>query len=125
MQQTLNKLSSREAQASVENMRQTLQRLSSKAGVVATLALDRSTGALIQTTGSIASKILAPSTTAPRTFDNTAPAIASETASSPQRTAEADLESFAAMAWNFANAAGALVHGLDSEVCCDITRVSS
>lgn len=83
---------------------ETLGRLSKKAGVLATIVLDRASGGILKTTGSLSSSRISLNTS---------------TNSDQQDTRPRELqgiEEMAVMVWNFVNATGGLIHGLDSEV---------
>ena len=88
---------------------ESLGRLSKKAGVLATIVLDRPSGAILNTTGNIS--LVRTSST-----KNTSSALnASDEASGGSEDIRG-VEQMAAMVWNFVNATGALVQGLDPEV---------
>jgi len=85
--------------------------LSKKIGVQATIAIDQNTGAILNKTGDISFT------------NNTRPSSASNAASngmddSSSKEAEEvhGIEDMAMMVWKFVQAAGGLIHGLDSEV---------
>lgn len=85
--------------------------MSKKSGVVATLVLESGSGTVIQrggSIGSIGSSYFASTAQKTPAFDS------AEAESAPN--AETDVDRFAAMVWNFVNAAGGLVKGLDPEV---------
>ncbi|KAI9733218.1 MAG: hypothetical protein M1818_007336 [Claussenomyces sp. TS43310] len=86
-----------------------LDSLSKKAGVLATIVLDRSSGAIVTTTGSLASSAGLNSSSV-----LSASAISSEDSGQnfkePQGTQE-----MASMVWNFVSAAGDMIQGLDTE----------
>ncbi|KAH8811474.1 hypothetical protein F5884DRAFT_854822 [Xylogone sp. PMI_703] len=95
---------------------ETLNRLSKKDGVQTAIALDRTTGAILRTTGqftvsnSSRSASQAPGNGAAGSLnldDSTSNSNGSET--------RGGIEELAAMVWNFVNSAGELVQGLDSE----------
>lgn len=92
---------------------ESLGRLSKKAGVLATVVLDRPSGAILNTTGDI-SLIRASSAS------NTSSALnAASNASDEASSGSGNLggvEQMAAMIWNFVNVTGGLVQGLDAEV---------
>ncbi|KAF4624403.1 hypothetical protein G7Y89_g13769 [Cudoniella acicularis] len=89
------------------NVSETIARLSGKAGVKATMVLDRSLNTVLQTSGSFSSFRSADSSRNPVT----------STSSTTDNNAlkEEGVEEFAAMIWNFVNSAGGLVHDLDAE----------
>jgi hypothetical protein len=73
--------------------------------VKATIVLDRSSGAIISSTGAFSSSRL------------------SSTTDEANGTSQAQgAEDMAAMVWKFVNAAGGMVTGLDAEVCCPIRK---
>lgn len=87
-----------------------LGRLSKKPGVKAGIVIDRTTGAILKTTGQIdalrASKARQAATAA--SFSNDAPAA--------EESQSQGIEDFAALVWNFVNNSGNLVQELDTEV---------
>jgi dynein light chain roadblock-type len=104
---------------------ESLGRLSKKAGVLATIALDRTSGAILTTTGSIS-----PSHTSIVT--NASPAVnASSSTSDEVASGSGDIggvHQLASLVWNFVNASAGLVQGLDAEVTilsCGIIIVRS
>ncbi|KAK3298288.1 uncharacterized protein B0H64DRAFT_438778 [Chaetomium fimeti] len=90
---------------------ETLGRLSKKAGVRATIALDRASGAILKTSGQVGSI----RTTKPS--GSSVPAAGSFTnegdGSGPNH--DQGTEELASMVWNFVNTAGSLVQELDTE----------
>lgn len=76
--------------------------MSKKAGVLATIVLDRSSGAILNTTGSI-----------PLSRASKATNISDEVNGSGDL---GGVERMGAMVWNFVKAAGGLVEDLDAEV---------
>lgn len=82
-----------------------MARLSGKAGVKATMMLDRSLNTVLQTSGSFSSF---------RSLDNSR--NNASTSGENGAVKEEGVEEFAAMIWNFVNSAGGLVHDLDAEV---------
>jgi len=90
---------------------ETLGRLSQKAGVQATVVVDRSTGSILKTTGQVSFRASGARPTSAST--NAAVAVGEEGLTGQ---AEAQpIEEMASMVWNFVNAAGGLVSGLDTE----------
>ncbi|KAK4133318.1 hypothetical protein BT67DRAFT_450214 [Trichocladium antarcticum] len=91
---------------------ETLGRLSKKAGVRATLVLDRVSGAVLKTNGQIDSirktKLPGASLSAAGPFSN-------EGDSNSSSNQNQGAEELAAMVWNFVRTAGSLVQELDSE----------
>jgi len=90
---------------------QTLERLSSKPGVIATVVVDRSSGALLQSTGSFS-------------FWNAATSNSTSTTAkiaSPTNKIESDTQSsdttlhFTAMVCRYVESSGDLVHHMDSD----------
>ncbi|KAK3335724.1 hypothetical protein B0T19DRAFT_436551 [Cercophora scortea] len=99
--------------AGADALEETLGRLSKKAGVKATIVLDRATGAILKTTGQVGS-ILKPKSLGSTVPGQTAAPFSGEapvTTSSPDQGAE----ELAAMVWNFVGTAGSLVEELDTE----------
>lgn len=90
-------------------MEETLGRLSKKAGVRATIVLDRASGAILKTSGQVASV---------RSSTNGVGSGFSSEANNTAAGVEArgPAEEVAGLVWNFMNAAGGLVQGLDEEV---------
>ncbi|TVY89341.1 Dynein light chain roadblock-type 2 [Lachnellula willkommii] len=86
------------------NVSDTMARLSGKAGVKATMMLDRSLNTVLQTSGSFSSF---------RSLDNSR--NTASTSAENGAVKEEGVEEFAAMIWNFVNSAGGLVHDLDAE----------
>jgi dynein light chain roadblock-type len=94
-----------------DQLTESLGRLSKKAGVLATIVLDRATGAILKTTGTLSTETgVIPALTTP--------AATAEAAGLGERNGISDI---ALMAWNIVNAAGGLIHGLDNEVICHDT----
>jgi dynein light chain roadblock-type len=85
-------------------LEETLGRLNKKAGVKATIVLDRTSGAILKTSGQILSVRV------PKTDGSSVPGL------TEGQTESQAVEELAAMVWNFVNAAGGLVQDLDSEV---------
>lgn len=85
-------------------MLESLGRLSKKAGVLATIVLDRAGGAILKTTGSLSSSRIAINATSNAEEPDTRP-----------RELQG-IDEMAAMVWKFVNTTGSLVQGLDSEV---------
>ncbi|KAG7412389.1 hypothetical protein DER46DRAFT_243445 [Fusarium sp. MPI-SDFR-AT-0072] len=86
-----------------------LGRLSKKPGVRASIVLDRTTGAILKTSGQIdalqTSKTRTKSTAT--SFSNEAPAL--------EESETKGVEQFAAIVWNYVNSSGSLVQELDGE----------
>jgi dynein light chain roadblock-type len=89
-------------QASPDAFLDSLDRLSKKAGVLATVVLDRTTGAILNTSGSLISIRTSTSVTT--------------TAAEDSNRENEGIEELAAMVWNFVNATKDLVQGLDTQV---------
>jgi hypothetical protein len=87
-----------------------LGRLSKKPGVKAIIVLDRTTGAILKTSGQIdalqTSKTRTTSTAT--SFSNEGPAL--------EESETKGVEQFAAIVWNYVNSSGSLVQELDGEV---------
>lgn len=96
-------------------LEETLGRLNKKSGVKATIVLDRTTGAILKTSGRISairtSKTPTSSSAVP---SQTAGSFSSE--SNPQASESQAVEQLAGMVWNFVNNAGDLIHDLDTDV---------
>jgi dynein light chain roadblock-type len=100
-------------------MEEKLVRLAKKPGVKATLALDRATGAILRTSGQVA-------TLRSRNSTSILPPQARDSFSTEPDTSQNDesqgLPEFAAMVMAFINTSGKLVEELDTEVgiifCC-------
>lgn len=88
----------------MDALEETLGRLNKKAGVKATIVLDRTSGAILKTSGHILS------VRGTITDGSAAPGLAEG------QTESQAVEELAGMVWNFVNAAGGLVQDLDSEV---------
>ncbi|EGU78486.1 hypothetical protein FOQG_01386 [Fusarium oxysporum f. sp. raphani 54005] len=86
-----------------------LGRLSKKPGVKASIVLDRTTGAILKTSGQIdalqTSKTRTTSTAT--SFSNEGPAL--------EESETKGVEQFAAIVWNYVNSSGSLVQELDGE----------
>ncbi|KAH7409624.1 hypothetical protein BKA64DRAFT_705384 [Cadophora sp. MPI-SDFR-AT-0126] len=104
-----------------------MARLSSKPGVTATIAIERTTSTVLQSTGTLgtmfassntAASIAASSQPAP-TGTGTLASSNAERDSSAIGTSDSGEEQafkdFAKMVWNYVNATGQLVHDMDSE----------
>ena len=98
--------------AGADALDETLGRLSKKAGVRATIVLDRVSGAILKTSGQVDSirKTKPPG--------SSAPAVGSFTneANGNSSSEEQGAEELASMVWNFVSTAGSLVQELDTEV---------
>ncbi len=96
-------------------LEETLGRLSKKAGVRATIVLDRASGAILKTSGQVGSirktKVPASSVPAVGSFTGEANGNASTTPSQDEGA-----EELASMVWNFVSTAGSFVQELDTEV---------
>jgi hypothetical protein len=96
-------------------LEETLGRLNKKSGVKATIVLDRTTGAILKTSGQVSAirtaKNPASSSTHP---SQTAGTFATE--ASPQGSESQAVEELATMVWKFVNSAGDLIQDLDTEV---------
>ncbi|GAB1312215.1 Roadblock/LAMTOR2 domain-containing protein [Madurella fahalii] len=92
-------------------LEETLGRLSKKAGVRATMVLDRTSGAILKTSGQVSSirktKATAPSIPAVGSFSNEP--------SGNSITQDQGAEELASMVWNFVSTAGSFVQELDTE----------
>lgn len=86
------------------NVSETMARLSGKAGVKATMVLDRSLNTVLQTSGSFSSF---------RALET--PRNSASTSAENGTVKEDGVEEFAAMVWTFVNSAGGLVRDLDAE----------
>ncbi|KAK4234037.1 hypothetical protein C8A03DRAFT_38212 [Achaetomium macrosporum] len=90
---------------------ETLGRLSKKAGVRATIVLDRASGAILKTSGQLSS---IRNTKAP---GSSMPAVGSFSSEASGNSASEDqgAEELASMVWKFVGTAGSLVQELDTE----------
>ncbi|KAL2263093.1 hypothetical protein VTK26DRAFT_8251 [Humicola hyalothermophila] len=95
-------------------LEETLGRLSKKAGVRATMVLDRASGTILKSSGQIASirKAKASGSSVPQ---SAAGPFSGENANDNASQDQASAEELAAMVWNFVGTAGNLVEELDSE----------
>ncbi|KAH8684295.1 hypothetical protein BGZ60DRAFT_163323 [Tricladium varicosporioides] len=89
-----------------QNVSDTIARLAGKAGVKATMVLDRSLNTVLQTSGSFSSF---------RSTDTSRTSLPSSSTATDNAAKEEGVDEFAQMIWNFVNTAGGLVHDLDSE----------
>ncbi|KIE00252.1 Dynein light chain-related protein, partial [Metarhizium majus ARSEF 297] len=91
-----------------------LGRLSKKPGVRASIVLDRTSGAILKTSGEISALRTAKARDAATSasFSNEAPAA--------EASESQGVEDFAAMIWNFVKTSGNLVQEVDSEVALPI-----
>jgi hypothetical protein len=93
-----------------DQLLESLGRLSKKAGVLATIVLDRTSGSILKTTGTLS---LARTSNA----TGVVPALNTPSAATDEAPGERrGVDEMALMVWNFVNAAGGLVQGLDAEV---------
>ncbi|TVY83143.1 Dynein light chain roadblock-type 1 [Lachnellula suecica] len=99
-----NEESENKSNAPPSHVSETMARLAAKAGVKATMVLDRSLNTVLRTSGSFSSF---------RSLDNPRSAVPASAENGAVK--EEGVEEFAAMAWSFVNSAGGLVHDLDSE----------
>ncbi|KAH8907851.1 hypothetical protein BR93DRAFT_967719 [Coniochaeta sp. PMI_546] len=105
-------------------LEETLGRLNKKSGVKATVVLDRTTGAVLKTSGQIS---------AIRTSKNSASSSALPTQSAGSFSSESNAQGnesqavveLAALVWNFVNNAGDLIHDLDTEDELKLLRLRS
>ncbi len=88
-------------------------RLSKKAGVLATVVLDRTSGAILTTTGSI-TPLRNSIVTAALPVVNATSSTSDEVTSSSGDVG--GIDQMASMVWNFVNAAAGLAQGFDAEV---------
>ena len=98
-------------------LEETLGRLSKKPGVKATIVLDRTSGAILKTSGQV-SAIRKTNPTNPSLPAQTAGAFSGDvpTAGAASFTQEQGVQELAAIVWNFIGTAGGLVQQLDTEV---------
>ncbi|KAH7308788.1 hypothetical protein BKA65DRAFT_174047 [Rhexocercosporidium sp. MPI-PUGE-AT-0058] len=114
--------------SSSTSVAETMARLSSKSGVTATIAIDRTTSTVLQSTGSLGTmfasraggSLATPGQPTPAgTGTSTLPSSNLERDGSGIGTSDAGEEQafsdFAKMVWNYVNATGVLVHDMDSE----------
>ena len=108
--------------SSSTSVAETMARLSSKSGVTATIAIERTTSTVLQSTGTLgnmfassaSASIVAPGQTAPATSPSTerdGPVLGTSDSGEEQ-----SFKDFAKMVWNYVNATGQLVHDMDAEV---------
>lgn len=93
-------------------LEETLGRLSKKAGVRATIVLDRASGTILKTSGQIDSVHRS------KALSSSAPAAGSFSGESNGNSTNAGqgAEELASMVWNFVNTAGSFAQALDTEV---------
>jgi len=107
--------------SSSTSVAETMARLSSKSGVTATIAIERTTSTVLQSTGTLgnmfassaSASIVAPGQTAPATSPSTerdGPVLGTSDSGEEQ-----SFKDFAKMVWNYVNATGQLVHDMDAE----------
>ncbi|KFY13734.1 hypothetical protein V492_03055 [Pseudogymnoascus sp. VKM F-4246] len=87
---------------------ESLDRLSKKTGVLATIVLDRTSGAILNTSGSLSSIRSATASS------QAAPVAVTDDASSAPKD-QNGVEELAGMVWNYMNATKDLVQGLDAQ----------
>ncbi|KAJ9155476.1 hypothetical protein NKR23_g1693 [Pleurostoma richardsiae] len=95
-------------------LEETLGRLSKKPGVKATIALDRTSGAILKTAGQISSIRTSKTQSSSLSTTQSTGTFASDLAG-PQASETQGAEELAAMVWAFVSAAGGLVQDLDTE----------
>lgn len=105
-----------------------MARLSTKPGVSATVAIDRTTASVLQSTGKLGfiSTMASSKTPTP----SVAPALvngitADGSTTTLVETEEDGMAGFAKMIWDYVNSTGQLVHDMDTEVgtaCCQTHR---
>jgi dynein light chain roadblock-type len=101
-----------------------LSRLSKKAGVKATIILDRASGAILKTSGEIAqSRPRRPS--AASNLPNQPGGSFSVDAKESQASEPSPAEELAGRVWNFVRGAGVLVQELDDEVSLPFSRTAA
>ncbi|KAB5562988.1 hypothetical protein GE09DRAFT_1172128 [Coniochaeta sp. 2T2.1] len=109
-------------------LEETLGRLNKKSGVKATIVLDRTTGAILKTSGQVSTirttknPAASSSSTLPSS-NQTAGTFASD--SNPQGSESQAVEELAALVWNFVKNAGDLIHDLDTEDELKLLRLRS
>ncbi|KAJ9130446.1 hypothetical protein NKR19_g9885 [Coniochaeta hoffmannii] len=106
-------------------LEETLGRLNKKSGVKATIVLDRTTGAILKTSGQISSIRTSknPGGSSSALPTQTAGSFATE--SNAQGGDSPAVEELAGMVWNFVNNAGDLIHDLDTEDELKLLRLRS
>jgi hypothetical protein len=97
---------------------ESLDRLSKKTGVLATIVLDRSSGAILNTSGTLSSIRSATGSS------TSVSATASEETSSEQKE-QNGMQEMAVMVWNYMNSTRELVQGLDVQVSSFRTNSSN
>lgn len=90
-----------------------LARLTKKPGVKASIVIDRSSGAILKTSGDVS--VLA---TVKSKSENAAASLSTEGSATDEQPSKG-LEDFGQMIWNFANSSGHLIENIDSDVCTD------
>ncbi|TLD21970.1 hypothetical protein PspLS_07871 [Pyricularia sp. CBS 133598] len=96
-------------------LEETLGRLSKKAGVKATIVLDRSTGAILKTSGDFTQVRPSKASGENAGTTQTDPFPKEVTSATANSEASDGAEQLAAMVWGFIGAAGTLVEDLDTE----------
>lgn len=90
-------------------------RLNKKAGVKATIVLDRTSGAILKTSGQISAIRTSKNPASSSALPGQAPGSFSGE-SNPQGSESQAVEELASLVWTFVNTAGSLVQDLDTEV---------
>lgn len=108
--------------ANVDGMEESLSRLSKKPGVKGWIMLDRTTGAILRTSGKISQIRPAKSTSSGNNNNNNSSSLPTPTGGSFSNdvTTETDNETLAAqelgsMIWSFLSSSGSLVQEMDTE----------
>ncbi|PVH80184.1 hypothetical protein DL98DRAFT_419141 [Cadophora sp. DSE1049] len=96
--------------SSSTSVAETMARLSSKSGVTATIAIERTTSTVLQSTGTLGT-MFASSAAA----SIAAPGQDGSAIGTSESGEEQAFKDFAKMVWNYVNATGQLVHDMDSE----------
>lgn len=106
-------------------LEETLGRLSKKPGVKATIALDRTSGAILKTAGQLSLVHISKSQQQQQQTQPEDPGAAATAPSDAVDSEAQGAEELARMVWGFVNAAGGLVEGLDTEVSAADTPLFS
>lgn len=93
----------------------TLSRISNKAGVKACIALDRTDGTILNTTGSLLSFRI-------KSVQENKETDEVDIQKDEAQTDSDGFEQLSKMVWDFVKAAGGLVEGLDEEVCLESSK---
>ncbi|CZT50878.1 uncharacterized protein RSE6_11946 [Rhynchosporium secalis] len=104
--------------SSTTSVSETMARLSSKSGVIATLAIERTTSTVLQHTGTLGAMFSSTTSSSLSASTNTVTSPAEREAPvvmTAEATEEQAFSDFAKMVWNHVNATGELVGNMDAE----------